>query len=321
VSEPARRDIGGPPVVIHRPLRAAAPGILVGQLARDRVRILGAQQFQSLGDATVQQPPPGGVHPGVGGLAEQVVGKVISVAEFPQDPKQPQFVDRAHDSVSVQVTGLGEQIESEICPYRSRQAGYLPGRRARLLQSLMQHCRKVTRRQRRAAQIGAAAHCLDHEQREATRGGVQQFRVSFGKRLAGNGAGEPCGVVSLQRAEPKLGQHSGGPHLDDPVSEVGSVATAVAAGGAGHQQLGAVSQRQAERDERQRLLVAPLQVIQHEKQRPADRVQRPGQAFEEPMPLPSVRHRPRAARRHALVACRHEPADFSPPHGAECSSS
>ena len=84
--------------------------------------------------------------------------------------------------------------------------------------------------------------------------------------------------------------------------------------GRGHQERGVAGQGQAERDESQRLLVAPLHVVQDEQQRPADGDQRPGQAFEETVTLPGIGRCPRAG---TAAAGRQEPADFGTPDGVE----
>ena len=49
-------ELGGPLVVGNRALGPPGPRVLLGELGRDPVRVLGVQQFQALGDAPVQQP-------------------------------------------------------------------------------------------------------------------------------------------------------------------------------------------------------------------------------------------------------------------------
>ncbi len=89
VGEPAGRDIGGPLVVGHRPLRPPGPRILLGELGRDAVRVLGVEQFQALGDAPVQQPAFRRADLRVGRLAQQVMGEVVAIPELPHDPAPP----------------------------------------------------------------------------------------------------------------------------------------------------------------------------------------------------------------------------------------
>ena len=111
----------------------------------------------------------------------------------------------------------------------------------------------------------------------------------------------------LERPDGQLGQQPGGPHPDRPVGELAVLVREVVAQRAGHQDRGVRGQPEQEGDERQRLQVAPLQVVQDQQQRPADGDQRPGQALEEPVPLPGVRHGPRRRRRARRVprpACR-----------------
>ncbi len=51
VGEHARGDVGGPPVILQRPRRPAAAGVLLGQLGGHRVGVTRVQQFQALGHA------------------------------------------------------------------------------------------------------------------------------------------------------------------------------------------------------------------------------------------------------------------------------
>ena len=62
------------------------------------------------------------------------------------------------------------------------------------------------------------------------------------------------------------------------------------AGGEGHQHRRLRLGGEEEGEEVQRLLVAPLEVLQHEQQRAPGRAQGPGQALEEPVALPGVDH-------------------------------
>ena len=55
-------------------------------------------------------------------------------------------------------------------------------------------------------------------------------------------------------------------------------------------------------------------VVQHQQQRPPDRDQRPGQAFQEAVTLPGIRRRSGAG---AAATDRHEPGDFGAPGGIE----
>ena len=65
VGEHAGGDIGCLLVVGHRPLGPSGPRILLGKLGRDAIYVFGVEQLQALGDAPVQQPPPGRADPGV----------------------------------------------------------------------------------------------------------------------------------------------------------------------------------------------------------------------------------------------------------------
>ncbi len=114
MGEHAGCDMGGPLVVGHRPLGPPAPGILLGELDRNAIRVLGVKQFQGLGDAPVQQPAFRRADPRICRFAQQVMGEVVAIPEFPHDPAPPQLVNCLHNQVGVQVRCLSEQIEGEI---------------------------------------------------------------------------------------------------------------------------------------------------------------------------------------------------------------
>jgi hypothetical protein len=73
VGKSARRDVGRTPVVGHRPLGPPAPRILLGELSRDRVGVLGVEQLEALRDAPVQQPPSWRADLGICRFAEHFV--------------------------------------------------------------------------------------------------------------------------------------------------------------------------------------------------------------------------------------------------------
>ncbi len=317
IPEPGRRDIGRTPVVRHRPLAPPAPGVLFGQLGRDRVGVVGVEQLEALGDTPVQQPAFRRADLGVGRFAEHVMGEVVAVPELLHDPAPPQFVDGLDDDVGLQVARLGEQAKGEVRSHRRRETGYLPGRRGRLLETLAQHGLKVADRQRRAAGIGGAAYGLDDVQREASRGRVQQVRVGRQEGLPGNRLGQMRGVGRVQRAERELGEQPAGPHADGPLLEFRILAEVVVAQGPGHEERCAAGQAQAEGDEGQRLLVTPLHVVQDKQHRAADGEQRPRQAFEKAVALPGICHNPRPGLASATALGRYQPADFSAPGGVD----
>ena len=290
MGEHARGDVGGAPVVGHRPLRPPAAGILLRELSRDRVRVVGVQQLESLRHAPVQQPALRRADLRVCRIAEQIVGEVVAVAELAHDPAAPQLVDRRHDDAGVEVTRLGEQVEGEVRPHRRRQASHLPGGRGRLVEAVAQHGREIAGRQRRAAGIDTAAYRLDDVQREASRRRLEQVHVVRQQRPSGDRLGEPCRVGGVQRAEGQLRHQSGGPHPDRPVSEFGVFVEGVVPQCPGHQDRGVGGQAEEEREERQRLLIAPLHVVQDQQQWPPDGHQCPRQALEEPVALPGIRH-------------------------------
>jgi hypothetical protein len=146
---------------------------------------------------------------------------------------------------------------------------------------------------------------------------VQQVSTGGGKGLSGDRLGELRRVAGVQRAEGDLGEQSGGPHADCPVPELGILATVVVAQRPGHQERAAVGELKAEGDEGQRLLVAPLHVVQHQQRRAAHGQQRPREALVEAVALPGVHHRPRSGPAPSVALAGHQPADLGAPGGVE----
>jgi hypothetical protein len=240
--------------------------------------------------------------------------EVVAVPELPHDPAPPQLVQGGHHRVGVQVACLSEQVKGEVRAGRRGQAGQLAGGRGSLVKTLAQHPREITGRKGRPAGVGGAAGGLDDVQREAARGRVQQAGIGLRVARPGNRLRQARGVGRQQWAEGNLGEQSSGPHPDDPAGELTVIAEIFLAHGRGHQELGLVGHGQAEGDERHRLLVAPLHVVQHEQQRPSDGDQRPGQSLEESVTLPGIRHRPGAG---AAASRWQKPGDFGAPDGVE----
>ena len=89
---------------------------------------------------------------------------------------------------------------------------------------------------------------------------------------------------------------SGGPHPRDPARQFVILVGAVVTQRPDHQDLGGGVQTEAEGDEGQRLLVAPLEVFQDQQQRAVRAEQRPGETFEEAMVLPGIGHDPGPVR-------------------------
>ena len=286
----ARCDVGCPPVIDHGPLRPPAADVLLRQLRRDRGRVIGVQQLQSLRHAPVQQPAPRRADLRVCRIAEQIVGKVVTVTELAHNPAAPQLVDRRHHGADVEVTRLGEQVKGEVRPYRRSQAGHLPGGRGRLVETVAQHGREIVGRPRRSAGIDTAAYGLDDVEREASRRRLEQVDVVRQQGPSGDRLGDSRRVGGVQRAQGQLRHQSGGPHADRPVSEFGGLAVGVVPHGPGYQDGGAGGEAEEEREERQRLLIAPLHVVQDEQQWPPDDHQAPREALEEPVALPGIRH-------------------------------
>jgi hypothetical protein len=105
------------------------------------------------------------------------VGEVVAIPEFAHDPAPPQFVDRPHHDVGVQVAGLSEQVKAEVPAHRGGQASHLAGGRGGLLEPVVQHCAEIARRTGCVPAVRGAARRLNHVQREASRGRLEQQRV------------------------------------------------------------------------------------------------------------------------------------------------
>ena len=218
------------------------------------------------------------------------MGEVVAVTELAHDPAAPQLVDRPDHQASVEVTRLSEQIKGEVRPGRRRKPRHLPGGRGRLVEAVAQHRREIVGRQRSTARIDTAPYCLDDVQREASRRRLEQVHVARNQGPSGDRLGETCRVRGFQRAEGQLRHQSGGPHTDCPVSEFRVFVEGVVPQCPGHQDRGARGKAEEERDEGQRLLIAPLHVVQDKQHRPPNHNQGPRKALEEPVALPGIRH-------------------------------
>ncbi len=132
------------------------------------------------------------------------MGEVVSVTEFMHDPVPPELVNCLDDNIVVEVARLRQQIECEIRPDCSRQAGHLPRRHCCLLEPLAQYSREVTGRHGRAAEIDRTAHCLDDVQREPSRRSVKELSLGLGQGVPGDRSGEMllC-APGVQRVEGK----------------------------------------------------------------------------------------------------------------------
>jgi hypothetical protein len=154
VREHARRHVRRAPVVGDGALGLAAPGVLLRQLRGHRVEVVGVQQLEALGDASVEQPAPRRAEPGVGGVAQQVVGEVVAlptVAVLAQYPAAPQLVDSRDDPVGVQVGGHREQVQRDVPADRRGDPGDLLRRRAGLVEPVAQHGGQIPGRERSPA--------------------------------------------------------------------------------------------------------------------------------------------------------------------------
>jgi hypothetical protein len=147
------------------------------------------------------------------------VGEGVAVPELTQDPAAPQFVDRPHHDVGVQIAGLGHQVQGEVPSHGGGQADYLAGGHGRLVKAAAQYRGEITRRPRGTTAVGRGPHGLDDIKREAPGRPLEQGHFGPGEGPPGDRLGEPGGVGRLERAEVKLGQQSGGPHPVGPVHQ------------------------------------------------------------------------------------------------------
>ncbi len=166
--EQARRDIGSAPVPGDSPPWPASHGRIAPPVG-DQVRVIGVEQFKSLGDTSVQQPSLRRADLRIRRLPQQVVREVVAVPELPHDPAPPELVDRSDNGVGIQVARLGEQIQREVGPHRRCEADHLAGSSAHLPEAVAQNRRQIANRHART-EIVAASHGLDDVQREATCG-------------------------------------------------------------------------------------------------------------------------------------------------------
>ena len=122
----------------------------------------------------------GGLTCRVGGVAQQVVGEVVAVADLAQDPAAPQLVDRADHGVGVEVGGLGEQVEGEVAADRGGEPGDVAGLRGSPARAGWRSTDASWPLARCDARAGAPG--LDDVEREPAGRRVQQHRLGCGQR-------------------------------------------------------------------------------------------------------------------------------------------
>ena len=180
-----------------------------------------------------------------------------------------------------------------------------------LVEPVAQDGGQVPRRERSPAH---RAHRLDDEQRKAAGDRGQQAALRVRERTAAQRLGQLRGVHRVERPERELGQQARRPQVGDPVGQPGVVRSAVVAQGRREQHGSARQQAQAEGEEGQGLLVAPLHVVEHQQHRTADTQQGPGQPLEEAVPLPRVRECP---ARGVTTRGGNQPVDLQAPDRVE----
>ena len=250
------------------------------------------------------------------------MGEVVAVAELAHDPAPPQLVDRRHDGVGVQVARLGEQVEGEVRARPPPPARPPPGRPRSPAPA---GCAAPPRqspagsgRCRDARLADAAAHRLDDVQREAAGRGLEQAGVGLPRAAARRSPRPawPCRRPPAGRGTARSAARWPASGRSRPPAR-GRRRPDVVAQRAGHQDRRASAARP-----RQKVTNASVSWSHHcrlsrtSSSRPADGDQRPGQALEEPVALPGVRHRPRR-RVTPGAAGRHQPLDLGPPGRVE----
>jgi hypothetical protein len=336
VREHARRDFRGAHVIRHRAGLAASPLVVVGD-GRSGSRVVGVGQLQRLGHTAVQEGPPRRADLAIGGVPQQVVEVVVAGRRvLADDAAPPQLVYCPDHRVAVKVAGLGEQVEGEVAADNRGQLSDLARGRARLPYPVGQHGadpgprvggievagsvvigrdrRLVTgvRRAGRPAQLPRPDR-FDDEQWVPTGRRVQPLRVPAHRHGAENLACELGGASGVQRRQVHVSDLACRAQRPQRLGEL-SVSLGLLRPGRGeHEQRVTLAEVQQQLQPGQGVLVAPLEIVQHQQSRPASRQHRPGQALQEPVALPGVGHRARQG--HGVGASgRHQPVDLAGPY-------
>jgi hypothetical protein len=136
--------------------------------------------------------------------------------------------------------------------------------------------------------VAHRAHRLHDVQRKSTGDRDQQPAVRRAQRPTPDGFGEPRGVHVAQRPERKLRERPRRPQMRRPAGQFGLVPGPVGPQGRREQHGSVREEAETEGKKRQRLLVTPLHVVQHQQHRPPDAEQRTGQALIEAVTLPGI---------------------------------
>ncbi len=270
------------------------------------------EKLETLREAPVQQPALRRAHLLVGGLPQQVVREVVIGLQLAEDPAPPELVDGTNDRIGLQVTGFDEQLEGEVTADSSRQPGNLAGGLGRLLQTALEHLRHGDR-SRPVARPCPCPDSFDHVERKPAGRLLQQVDVLLRQRSAGECRRKAGYADVVERAQRELGQQARCAHPDHPAGHVGIFVKVVIATRGGHHHRRTRAEAQEKRDERKGLLVAPLHVVQHQKQRPVHREENPTQTFEEAVALPRVDHRPGGGLSGGAIDRWRQPLDLRAP--------
>ncbi len=218
----------------------------------------------------------------------------------------------ADHRLAVQVAGLGEQLQGEVPADHRGQFGRRPGRRGGLPDPPGQHGTDLRHRPVRGPGRGrgglgrartveeAGPYRFDDEQGIPPGGGVQQAGLRGGQPQAQDLAGQLPGPRGIQRHDADVGHLARGAEHPEHLGEFRVGRHLVAPGRGHYQQRLALAQVQQQLQPGQRVLVAPLHIVQDQQRGTAGGQHGAGQPLEEPVPLPGVRHRPRRRGRPGI---------------------
>ncbi len=194
----------------------------------------------------------------------------------------PQFVHGRNQSLLVQTTRRGEQLQGEVPAHRCGQPGQFPGGRGQPLEPVAQHRLDA----RRAGSLLVPR--FDHEQRESA--GVRQElpRCRAVERAAVQLGGKLGRLPGIQRRELEFLQHAPGAQPPATGHQFGVVVELFAAQRCHNQQRCGRIEVEQELEPGQRFTVAPLQIVEHQQCRLTARQHRPHQPLEELPALPGI---------------------------------
>jgi hypothetical protein len=268
--------------------------VMSSERRADLVEVLRVDQLEGLGDATVKQARARGAEAAGYRLAQRLVREVVAERRMlAHDPPAPQLVQCRHQLGLVQVRSLPQHLEAERASDRRRTLGELPRARPELSQTRREHGsyarrarHEVPRRRRcraerrssgpiavvrlRGAKVQICPQRLEREERVALAQAIQPLRDVGGDGLAFvscRHAQERGHVGRFERTELELDQPSHLAEGDQEALRGLVVRQLVAAGGRKDEPRCARLAAAHVVEQRERLGVAPLKVVEHQHQR------------------------------------------------------